>query len=61
MIKVLSKLRIEGNFLNSMKGSSEILQLVWNLRRKAKMSTLINYTQHCTKGPNQWNKTRKIN
>lgn len=28
MIKVLSKLQIEGNFLNSIKGSSEILQLI---------------------------------
>lgn len=61
MIKVLSKLGIEGNFLNSIKKSSEILRLIWNLRIKAKMSTLTNYTQQCTKGPNQWNKTRKIN
>lgn len=28
MIKVLSKLGIEGNFLNSIKGSSEILRLI---------------------------------
>ena len=31
LFKVLSKLGIEGNFLNSIKDSSEILQLIWKL------------------------------
>ena len=71
MVEPLSKLEIEENFPNLIKGIykkptanfiliHEIpIAFPSKIGNKTKMSTLITSTQHCTRGANQCNKARK--
>lgn len=67
-VTTLSKLGIEGNFLNPMKGIYEkptaniiLNAFLLSIRNNVRISTHHVSVQHCPGGPSQWNAARKRN